>query len=82
MCLLNIPIPPEGTVAEGETEVQLNNLDQPSVVAASLIQTLSCKDRKAKLTTEANLRIMDEIKKILIQQCLKNGSIQVSVEEY
>ena len=36
-------------------------IDQPSVVAASLIQTLSWKDRKAKFIIEAEPPVMDEV---------------------
>jgi len=39
----------------------LNNLEQLSVVAASLIQTLSWKDRKAKFIAEAESSVMDEV---------------------
>ncbi|BCG62629.1 MAG: mRNA interferase MazF [Methyloprofundus sp.] len=40
------------------TEVEINNLDKPSVVAANLIQTLSWKDRKAKLIVKAEKGVM------------------------
>ena len=43
------------------TEVAVNNLDQPSVVAANLIQTLSWKERKAKLITQAEIHILTEV---------------------
>ncbi len=36
------------SIRGGVTEVPVSNLDKPSVVAASLIQTLSWKDRKAQ----------------------------------
>jgi len=45
----------------GETEVLVSNLDKPSVVAASLIQTLSWKDRKAKLITRAEDGVMEQV---------------------
>ncbi|KTD19071.1 mRNA interferase MazF [Legionella lansingensis] len=48
------------SIRGGSTEVPVNNLDQSSVVAASLIQTLSWKDRKAKFITEAENPVMDE----------------------
>lgn len=35
------------------TEVPLNNLDKPSVVASSLVQALFWKERKAKFITKA-----------------------------
>ena len=43
------------------TEVPIDNLDEPSVVAASLIQTLSWKDRKAKFIIEAEPLVMEEV---------------------
>lgn len=43
------------------TEVAINNLDSPSVVAASLIQTLSWSDRKAKYITTAEQGVMDDV---------------------
>ncbi len=49
------------SVRGGSVEVPVNNLDQPYVVAASLIQTLSWKDRKAKFIIEAEHPIMQEV---------------------
>ena len=49
------------SIRGGSTEVLVNNLDQPSVVAASLIQTLSWKDRKAKFIIEAEHPVMEEV---------------------
>ncbi len=43
------------------TEVTINNLEKPSVVAASLIQTLSWKERKIKFVAEAEAKVMDEV---------------------
>lgn len=43
------------------TEVAVNNLEQPSVVAAGLIQTLSWKDRKAKFITKAEESVLDQV---------------------
>ena len=43
------------------TEVPLECLDQPSVVAASIIQTLSWKDRKAKFIAQAPAPVMHEV---------------------
>ena len=39
----------------------LHNLDRPSVVAASLIQTLSWKDRKAKLIVPAEAGVIEQV---------------------
>ncbi|SEP96043.1 mRNA interferase MazF [Ectothiorhodospira magna] len=43
------------------TEVPVSNLDKPSVVASSLIQTLSWKDRKADFITKAENGVMDQV---------------------
>jgi len=43
------------------TEVPINNLEKPSVVAANLIQTLSWKERKIKFLIEAETSVMDEV---------------------
>jgi len=53
---------PISTSIRGQvTEVPLHNLDEPSVVAASLIQTLSWKDRKAKKITTADKGILEDV---------------------
>lgn len=43
------------------TEVPLNNLDKPSVVASSLIQSLSWKDRIVKKITASENSIMEDV---------------------
>jgi mRNA interferase MazF len=43
------------------TEVSIHNLEKPSVVAASLIQTLSWKERKIKFLAEAEPNVMDDV---------------------
>lgn len=43
------------------TEVQILNLEKPSVIATSIIQTLSWRDRKVKFITEAEPEIYDEV---------------------
>lgn len=43
------------------TEVPISNLDQPSVVAANLIQTLFWRERKAKLITAAEAGVMEQV---------------------
>ncbi|AZS26249.1 type II toxin-antitoxin system PemK/MazF family toxin [Vibrio anguillarum] len=53
---------PISTSIRGQvTEVPVNNLDKPSVVASSLIQTLSWKDRKAKKITTAENGVMADV---------------------
>lgn len=43
------------------TEVAVGNLEQPSVVASSLIQTLSWQERKAKFVTAAENGVLDNV---------------------
>lgn len=53
---------PVGTSIRGHlTEVPISNLEKPSVVAASLIQTLSWRERKAKLIVEAEQGVMEAV---------------------
>lgn len=58
---LLICCPISTSIRGGLTEVPITNLDQPSVVAASIIQTLSWKERKAKLITQASPDILTEV---------------------
>lgn len=58
---LLICCPISTSVRGGATEVQVKNLEKESVVAASLIQTLSWKDRKASFITEAEKGVMDQV---------------------
>ena len=43
------------------TEVPIHNLKKPSVVAASLIQTLSWKERNIQFLAEAESPVMEEV---------------------
>ncbi len=43
------------------TEVSVDNLEKPSVVASNLIQTLSWKDRKADFIAKAENGVMDQV---------------------
>ena len=58
---LLICCPISTSIRGGVTEVPVKNLDKPSVVAASLIQTLSWADRSAKLITTANSGVMEDV---------------------
>lgn len=58
---LVICCPVSTSIRGGLTEVPVNNLEKPSVVAASLIQTLSWKERKIKFLIEAEPNVMDEV---------------------
>ena len=53
---------PISTSIRGQaTEVPVKNLDKPSVVASSLIQTLSWKDRNSKKITTAESGVMEDV---------------------
>ena len=43
------------------TEVAVDSLDKPSVVASSLIQTLSWKDRKVEFIAKAEKGVLDQV---------------------
>ncbi|MBD1226376.1 type II toxin-antitoxin system PemK/MazF family toxin [Xenorhabdus griffiniae] len=58
---LVIICPISTSIRGGMTEVPVNNLAKTSVVAASLVQTLSWKDRKSQFVTEAESDVMDEV---------------------
>lgn len=58
------------------TEVTINNLDKPSVVASSLIQTLSWKERKIKFIVKAEPFVMDDVLKRLLPLIGADGFIQ------
>ncbi len=58
---LLICCPISTSIRGNPTEVPVDNLDKPSVVAASLIQTLSWKTRKAKLITVAENDVMQDV---------------------
>ena len=46
------------SIRGGVTEVPVTNLKKPSVVAASLVQTLSWRERKVKYVTEADTGVL------------------------
>jgi len=58
---LLICCPISTSIRGGATEVVVNNLGQPSVVAASSIQTLSWKEHKAKLITCAEEGVLEQV---------------------
>ncbi|CAH0529357.1 type II toxin-antitoxin system PemK/MazF family toxin [Vibrio hippocampi] len=58
---------PISTSIRGQaTEVPVNNLNKPSVVASSLIQTLSWKERNVKKITTAEPSVMEDVLQRLI----------------
>ena len=80
---LLICCPISTSIRGGLTEVQINNLDKPSVVAANLIQTLSWKNRKARLIASAEEGVMDQVlvrimpligADLLIESFVKSGA--------
>lgn len=58
---LVICCPISTSIRGGLTEVNINNLEKPSVVAASLIQTLSWRERKVKYLKEAEKDVMEQV---------------------
>lgn len=43
------------------TEVPINNMNKPCVVASSIIQTLSWRERKAKFITKAENNVLENV---------------------
>lgn len=58
---LVICCPISSSIRGSLTEVSIDNLDKPSVVAASLIQTLSWKERKVKFVIKAENDVMEQV---------------------
>ncbi|WP_244590670.1 type II toxin-antitoxin system PemK/MazF family toxin [Xenorhabdus mauleonii] len=58
---LVIICPISTSIRGGATEVPISNLEKPSVVAASLIQTLSWQERKSNFAVIAEPDVMDEV---------------------
>jgi mRNA interferase MazF len=58
---LIICCPISTSIRGGKTEVPINNIEKPSVVAASLVQTLSWKDRKAKLIAKSENSVVEDV---------------------
>ncbi|WP_249978036.1 type II toxin-antitoxin system PemK/MazF family toxin [Vreelandella olivaria] len=77
---LMIYCPISTSVRGGVTEVPVNNLDQPSVVAASLIQTLAWQDRSVKFIVRAERGVMDEVLVRLIPLIGADSVIEKFVE--
>ena len=58
---LLICCPVSTSIRGGLTEVPVNNLDKPSVVASSLVQTLAWKERKVKFITQAEDGVLNSV---------------------
>ena len=78
---LMICCPISTSIRGHQTEVLINNLETKSVVAASLIQTLSWKDRKAKLITQGEKGVLDQVILRLIPLIGASGLIENIINE-
>ncbi|HEX4975755.1 MAG TPA: type II toxin-antitoxin system PemK/MazF family toxin [Pseudomonadales bacterium] len=58
---LMICCPISSSIRGGATEVPIGNLDVPSVVAASLVQTLSWTERRVIFITKAEQGVFEEV---------------------
>lgn len=58
---LVICCPISTSIRGAKTEVSIDNLDKPSVVATTLIQTFSWQERKAKFIIEAKDGVMTDV---------------------
>ena len=58
---LLICCPVSSSIRGAATEVPINGLDRPSVVAANLVQSLSWRDRKAKPITSAEPGVLEQV---------------------
>lgn len=58
---LLICCPISTSIREQATEVPVDNLDSPSVVASNLINTLDWRERKVKKVAEGEPGVMDEV---------------------
>lgn len=53
--------PISASIRGGLTEVKIDVLDKPSVVASAIVNTLSFRERKIKLITKPERHIIDEV---------------------
>ncbi len=58
---LLICCPISTSIRRAQTEVPIQNLEKPSVVAANLIQTLSWKKRKVQFIDHADPTVMEQV---------------------
>ena len=58
---LLICCPVSSNIRGAITEVPVDNLDKPSIVASNLIQTLSWRERNAKLIAPAEKGVLDQV---------------------
>ena len=74
---LLICCPISTSIRGGPTEVPIGNLDEPSVVAANLVQTLAWKERMAKRITAATPQ---EFRTTLLKLLPLLGALEVLCE--
>jgi len=77
---LLICCPISASIRNHPTEVSVGNIDDPSVVASSLIQTLSWKERRAKFVAKAEPGVMDEVLVRIIPLIGADGVIEKFIE--
>jgi mRNA interferase MazF len=58
---LLICCPVSTSIRGASTEVPVNNLDKPSVVASSLVQTLAWEQRKAKFIIQSDAEVVEQV---------------------
>jgi mRNA interferase MazF len=58
---LLICCPISTSIRQAHTEVPLNGLDAPSVIATNIVQTLSWPERKIKFIKHADKQILNEV---------------------
>ena len=58
---LLICCPISSSIRDTLSEVPIENLEKPSVVASNIIQTMSWRHRNAKLITQAEEGVLDEV---------------------
>lgn len=71
---LLICCPISTSIRGGATEVPIGNLDQPSVIAANLVQTLAWRERKAEKIVTAK---PDEFRETLLKLLPLLGALEV-----
>lgn len=79
---LLICCPISTSVRGAATEVAVTNLEQPSVVAANLVQTLSWRERKARFIAEAEKGVLDQVLLRLLPLIGAEGVIEQLLSDF
>ena len=79
---LLICCPISTSVRGAATEVSVANLEQPSVVAANLVQTLSWRERKARFIAEAEKGVLDQVLLRLLPLIGAEGVIEQLLSDF